>query len=64
LVAFSAGVLDAGYTGEVVFFVSGLSSGTTKRLRDYGVQLIPFDYFSVRIRRHFDCPVDQERGSG
>ena len=40
-----------GYTGEIVFFVSGLSSETAKRLQDFGVQLIPFDYFSVRMRR-------------
>jgi hypothetical protein len=40
-----------GYAGEIVFFVSGLTAETTKRLQDFGVQLISFDYFSIRMRQ-------------
>jgi len=39
------------YSGKIVFFVSGLSAETSQRLVESGVELVPFEYFSIRMRR-------------
>lgn len=48
---FLASLKATGYRGEIVFFSSGLSADTSERLKTCGVQLIAFEYFSIRMRR-------------
>lgn len=48
---FIASLRGSGCRAEIVFFASHLADTTARRLRDAGVQLLPFKYFRVRMRR-------------